>query len=101
MLHLKLLEKQKQAKPKTSRRKERIKIKPENNEIQTKKPYNESMTQRAVSLKKINKTDKPLANRTKVNREKTQISKIINKKGVITTNSKEIQGIIRDYFENL
>jgi hypothetical protein len=33
--------------------------------------------------------------------EKTQISKIRNKKGEITTNTKEIQGIIRDYFENL
>jgi hypothetical protein len=34
-------------------------------------------------------------------REKTQISKIRNQKGEITTNTKEIQGIIRDYFENL
>jgi hypothetical protein len=34
-------------------------------------------------------------------KEKTQISKIRNKKGEITTNTKEIQGIIRDYFENL
>jgi hypothetical protein len=34
-------------------------------------------------------------------REKTQISKIRNEKGQITTNIKEIQGIIRDYFENL
>jgi hypothetical protein len=34
-------------------------------------------------------------------REKTQISKIRNKKGKIKTNTKEIQGIIRDYFENL
>jgi hypothetical protein len=34
-------------------------------------------------------------------REKTQISRIRNKKGVITTNTMEIQGIIRDYFENL
>jgi hypothetical protein len=33
--------------------------------------------------------------------EMTQISKIRNKKGDITTNTKEIQGIIRDYFENL
>jgi hypothetical protein len=33
-------------------------------------------------------------------REKTQISKIRNAKGEIT-NTKEIQGIIRDYFENL
>jgi hypothetical protein len=33
--------------------------------------------------------------------EKTQISKIRNAKGEITTNTREIQGIIRDYFENL
>jgi hypothetical protein len=38
---------------------------------------------------------------TKMRREKTQISNIRNKKGVKTTNTKEIQGIIRDYFENL
>jgi hypothetical protein len=34
-------------------------------------------------------------------REKTYISKIINERGEITTNTKEIQGIIRDYSENL
>jgi hypothetical protein len=34
-------------------------------------------------------------------REKTQNSKIRNKKGEITTNTKEIQEIITDYFENL
>jgi hypothetical protein len=34
-------------------------------------------------------------------REKTQNNKIRNAKGEITTNTMEIQGIIRDYFENL
>jgi hypothetical protein len=34
-------------------------------------------------------------------REKTQISKIRNSKGEITTNTTEIQEIIRDYFERL
>jgi hypothetical protein len=34
-------------------------------------------------------------------KEKTQISKIRNAKGEITTNTMEIQGIIRDYFVNL
>jgi hypothetical protein len=34
-------------------------------------------------------------------REKTQINKIRNAKGKITTNTTEMQEIIRDYFENL
>jgi hypothetical protein len=34
-------------------------------------------------------------------REKSQISKIRNAKGNITINTKEIQGIITDYFKNL
>jgi hypothetical protein len=34
-------------------------------------------------------------------KEKTQISKIRNEKWEITTNTKEIQGIITDYFEKL
>jgi hypothetical protein len=34
-------------------------------------------------------------------REKTQISRIRNAKGEITTNTTEIQEIITDYFENL
>jgi hypothetical protein len=57
---------------------------------QKKKPYKESMKQKAVSLK-INKIDKTLANQTKMRSEKTQISKIRNEKGEITTNTKEIQ----------
>jgi hypothetical protein len=43
--------------------------------------------------------EKPLANLTKVRRKKTQINKTRNEKGEITTNTKEIQGIIRGYFE--
>jgi hypothetical protein len=34
-------------------------------------------------------------------RVKTQLNKIRNAKGEITTNTMEIQEIIRDYFENL
>jgi glutamyl-tRNA reductase len=59
------------------------------------------MKQKVGSLKKINKIDRPLANLTKMRREKTQISKIRNVKGEIITNTTEIQDIIRDYFENL
>jgi hypothetical protein len=59
------------------------------------------MKQKAVSLKKINKIDRPLANLTKMRGEETQISKIRNAKWEIKTNITEIQGIIRDYFESL
>jgi hypothetical protein len=52
-------------------------------------------------FEKINKIDRPQANLTKMKREKTQISKIRNAKGEITTNTTEIQEIVRDYFENL
>jgi hypothetical protein len=47
-----------------------------------------------------NKIDRPLANLTKVRREKTQISKIRNAKGEITI-TMEVQEIISYYFENL
>jgi hypothetical protein len=50
LLHLKLLEKQEQTNPKTSRR-EVIKIRAEINELKTKKPYKESTKQKAGSLK--------------------------------------------------
>jgi hypothetical protein len=49
----------------------------------------------------MSKIDKPLVNLTTMREEKTQINKIRNEKGEITTNTKEIQGIIGDYFENL
>jgi hypothetical protein len=52
MLHLKLLEKQEQANPKTSRSREIIKIRAEINEIEQKKPYKVSVKQKVGSLKK-------------------------------------------------
>ena len=52
-------------------------------------------------MKKINRIDKPLATLTKRRREKTQITKIQNEQGNITTDTIEIQNIIRSYFENL
>jgi hypothetical protein len=66
-----------------------------------KKKYKESMKQKAGSLKRLNKLDKPLANLTKIRNKKIQINKIRNEKEVISTHTQKIQGIIRDYFENL
>jgi hypothetical protein len=61
ILYLKLLEKQEQAKPKTSRDREIIKIRDEINEIETTttKKYKESMKQKAGSLKKQTRLTDP------------------------------------------
>ena len=50
---------------------------------------------------KINKIDKPLARLIKKKREKTQINKIRNEKGEVTTDTAEIQTIMRDYYKQL
>jgi siderophore synthetase component len=42
-----------------------------------------------------------LANLTKIKTDITKFSKIRNAKGEITTNTMEIQEMIKDYFENL
>ena len=50
-------------------------------------------------FEKINKIDKPLARLMREKREKTQINKIRNENGEITTDNKEVQMIIRDYYK--
>ena len=50
-------------------------------------------------FEKINKTDKSLARLIKIKREKTQINKIRNKKGEVTTDNAEIQRNIRDCYD--
>jgi hypothetical protein len=59
MLHLKLLEEQEQANPKTSRKREIIKIRAKINEIETNKQtkkYKESVKQKLVLWKKKKQT---------------------------------------------
>ena len=50
---------------------------------------------------KINKTDKPLARVIKKKKEKTEINRIRNEKGIVTTDTAEIQSIMRDYYKQL
>ena len=52
-------------------------------------------------FEKINKIDKPLASLIKKQREKTQINTITNEKGEVTTDTAEIQRIMRDYYKQL
>ena len=53
------------------------------------------------SFENINKIDKPLARLIKKKREKAQINRIRNEKGEVTTDTAEIQRIIRDYYKQL
>ena len=52
-------------------------------------------------FEKINKIDKPLARVIKQKREKTQINRIRNGKGEVTTDTAKIQRIMREYYKPL
>ena len=52
-------------------------------------------------FEKMNKIDKPSARLIKKQREKNQINKIRNENGEITTDTTEIQRIIRNYYQQL
>jgi hemerythrin len=91
MMHLKLLEKQEQTKPQTSRRREIIKIRAEINEMETKQTVQRISETKHWFFEKISKIDKPLANMTKRRQKNTQIHKIRDEKGDRTTYSSEIQ----------
>jgi hypothetical protein len=89
MLHLKLLEKQDQAKLKSNRRRQITKIRAKINEIENKKTIQIINETKSWFTEKTNKIDKPLTNLTKMRKEKTQIRKIRNTEGEITTKSRE------------
>ena len=97
-VHLKQLEKEEQTKSKVSRRKEIIKIRAEINEIETKKIIEKINETKHWFFEKINKIDKPLVRLIKKKRERAQASKIRNENGEVTTNTAEIQRIIRAYY---
>ena len=52
-------------------------------------------------FEKINKTDKPLGRLIKKKRENTKINRIRNEKEEVTTDTAEIQRIMRDYYKQL
>ena len=59
------------------------------------------MKQRAGLFVSTNKIDKPLSKLIKRQRENMQINKIRNDKGVIMTDTEEVQRIIRSYYKSL
>ena len=99
--HLKELEKEEQTKSNVSRRKDVINIRAEINEIETKKTIAKINKTKSWCFEKINKINKPLARLMKKKRERTQINKIRNEKGEVTTDAAGIQSILRDYYKQL
>jgi hypothetical protein len=86
--------------PKRSQRQEIIKLRAEINQIiETKRTIQRINKTRSWFFEKINKIDKPLARLTRGHRDSIQIKKIRNKKG--TTETEEIQNIIRSYYKSL
>ena len=87
--------------PRVSRRKEILKIRAEINAKETKETIAKINKAKNWSFERINKIDQPLSRLIKKQREKNQINKIRNENGEITTDNTEIQGIIRDYHQQL
>ena len=87
--------------PKVRRRKEIIKIRSEINEKEMKETIAKINKTKNWFFEKINKIDKTLARLIKKKREKTQINKIRNEKVEVTTDTTEIQSILRDYQKQL
>ena len=85
--------------PRVSRRKKIIKIRAEINEKETKETIAKINKTKTWFFDKITKIDKPLARLIKKKMEKSQINKIRNENGEITTDNTEIQRSIEDYYQ--
>jgi hypothetical protein len=82
MLYLTPLEKQEQAKPKSSsRRRKIIKIRAEINEIETKKTIQRINETKSWFFEKINKINKPLTNLTKMGGKSPKFIRLEIEKG--------------------
>ena len=95
------MEEQQQTVPRANRRKEITKIRAELNDRETKRIILRINESRSWFFEKINKINKPLSRLTETERERerTQINTIRNERGEITTDTTEIQRIVRIYYE--
>ena len=75
-------------------------IRAELNDIETKRTTQRINKSRSWFFEKINNIDKPLTRLIK-KKQTIQISKIRKKRGKMTTDTTEIQGIVRNYYEEL
>jgi hypothetical protein len=99
--HLEALEQKEANSYKRSRKQEIIELRVEINQVETKRTIQRINQTSSWLFEKINKIDKPLARLTKGHRDSIVINKIRNELGDKTTESEEIQNIIRSYYKRL
>ena len=99
-LQLQELEEQQRRKPRASRKKEILKVRAELNDMQTKRTIQRIDKSRNWFFEKINKIDKALSRLIK-KKETIQINTIRNERRETTTDTMEIQRIVRNYYEEL
>jgi hypothetical protein len=98
--HLKALEQKEANSPRRSRCQEIIKFRAEINHVETKRTIQRVNQTRSWFFEKTNKIDKPLA-RLEGTEKSILINKIRIETGDITTETEEIQKIIRFYYKNI
>jgi hypothetical protein len=86
--------------PKRSRRQEIVKLGVKINKVETRKRIQRNNKTNSWFFERINKIDKPLA-KLKGLEAGSKLTKSEMKKGDITTETKEIQKIIRSYYKSL
>ena len=99
--HIKKLELEQKNRPNPHTRRQLIKIRAETNELETRSTVEQINRSRSSFSERINKIDKPLARLVQNYRERTQINKIMNERGEVTTNTNEIRRIIRNFYQQL
>ena len=97
-LHLQELEEQQQRQPKASKKKEITKIRAVLNDIETKTTILRINESSSWFFEKINKINKPSSRLIKKQMDRIQINTIRNERGETTTDTSEIQRIIRNYY---
>ena len=100
-LHLQELEEQQERQPRASRRKEITRIIAELNNIETESTILKINESRSWFFEKINKIDKPLSRLIKKKRYRIQKNTIRNERGESTTDTREMQRIVRNYCKQL
>ena len=77
------------------------KIRAEINELETRVTVEQINRTRSWFFERINSIDRPLARLIQKKRGRTEINKIMNEKGEVTSNTIEIGRIIRNFYQQL